>query len=448
MIHEIFSLAWPTMLEELLQATVGYIDTAMVGSLGTEATAAVGATGTVSWLFGAIVSAIGIGFLSYIARMRGSRNYEKAKLASSQALSVSVILGIALTLIMVPLSLKIPDWMQVEETIRPLSEAYLMIVFAPTLFRCLSIILGSVMRANGDSKTPLRVSATVNAINIALNYILIYGTHEVGPLRVFGAGLGVRGAAMASAISFAYGGIAITMRLLHQNAILKERSAFKPKAEILTPCFAVAFPVMIQKMAVSSGYVVFASMINALGEASTAAHTIANTVESAFYIPGWGMQAAAATLAGNACGANDEKRLRKLTGSIILLEVGFMMFSGAMLFIFATPLVSIFSKDPEVISLGSTVLKMVAFSEPFYGIPIVLEGIMQGMGKTKIPFAFNVAGMWAIRIFGTFITTHVLGFGLVSAWAMMIAHNISLFLMFSIYFKFGSWGIGKETSKA
>ena len=180
-------------------------------------------------------------------------------------------------------------------------------------------------------------------------------------------------------------------------------------------------------------------MINALGEISTAAHTVANTVESAFYIPGYGMQAAAATLTGNSLGAGDEKRRKELAKLIVLLEVSLMLLSGGLLFAFAPAMAGIFSKDPAVIALGSTVLRMVACSEPFYGVSIVVEGMLQGAGKTKVPFVINIAGMWGIRILGTWICTTRLGMGLVSAWGCMIGHNMLLFSLFLTYYLRGKW---------
>ena len=112
-----------------------------------------------------------------------------------------------------------------------------------------------------------------------------------------------------------------------------------------------------------------------------------------------------------------------------------MLLSGGLLFAFAPQMVRLFSRDPAVISLGSTVLRMVACSEPIYGISIVVEGMLQGAGKTRAPFAFNVAGMWGVRILGTFLFTQFWGGGLVSAWACMIAHNILLCLCFVLYYR-------------
>jgi Na+-driven multidrug efflux pump len=196
---------------------------------------------------------------------------------------------------------------------------------------------------------------------------------------------------------------------------------------------------MLQRFGTSLGYVAFASMINSLGEISTAAHTIANTVESAFYIPGYGMQTAAATLAGNAYGAKDRQRMKDLSSMFIPIEIGLMIISGALLFVLAPALMGIFSDSCEVISLGTTVLRMVAVSEPFYGFSIIVEGMMQGVGRTRQPFVFNIIGMWMIRIVGTFICTQIMPMGLVSAWACMILHNLFLFVMFLVCYLRGTW---------
>ena len=102
-------------------------------------------------------------------------------------------------------------------------------------------------------------------------------------------------------------------------------------------------------------------------------------------------------------------------------------------------MMSIFTKDPEVIRLGATVLRMVAVSEPFYGVSIITEGIMQGVGQTVTPFKFNIIGMWGVRIIGTFICINLLGMGLISAWACMISHNLLLFTLFTLYYKSGKW---------
>ncbi len=439
----IFALAWPTMLEQLMHTAVQYIDTAMVGSLGTEATAAVGATTTVNWLIGSTISAIGVGFLAYISQARGAGKPQEAKRAASQAVLAVVFAGLLFTLLTLGLSGVIPAWMQVDEGIRPLASRYFFILYLSMLPRTASIILGTVLRAAGDTATPMKVGIGVNIVNVTLNFLLIYPARNVamGPWEVFipGAGLGVIGAAIASAIAFTVGGISITRAVWRHPEITPKGQSFRPDKRVLVPCLRVAGPNALQRFGTSLGYVAFAAMINSLGELSTAAHTIANTVESAFYIPGYGMQTAAATLAGNALGAQDEKKIKDLGRRILMIEVGLMILSGGLLFVFAPDMMGLFSKDAQVILMGATVLRMVAVSEPFYGVSIIIEGMLQGMGKTMMPFVCNIIGMWGIRIVGTFICTYMLGYGLVSAWACMILHNLMLFVMFTIYYVSGRW---------
>lgn len=451
MLPTILALSLPTMLEQLMQTAVQYIDTAMVGSLGTSATAAVGATSTVSWLVGSTVSAIGVGFLAFISQRIGAGEGESAKKASGQAVLAVLIAGVFFTVITTLLSGYIPVWMSVDENIRDMAARYFLILYSPMLFRTASIIFGTVLRAVGDTKTPMLVGLGVNVINIALNFLLIYPTRELelfgASFTVIGAYMGIDGAAIASAASYIFGGLVITAALFGHKTISPKGQSLKPDKVIIKACFKVAFPNMLQRFATSLGYVVFASMINSLGETAAAAHTIANTVESLFYIPGYGMQTASAALSGFAFGARDESRLKRLVKTILPLEAALMTVSGGLLFIFSPQLMSLFSRDGEVIALGTTVLRMVAISEPFYGVPIVIEGILQGLGKTTVPFVFGVLGMWCVRIAGTFVCTQLLSGGLIEAWGCMIGHNLVLFIMFVTFFASGKWNPLKKLKK-
>ena len=430
MLGVIFSLAGPTIFEQFMQTAVQYVDTAMVGSLGTSATAAVGATTTVNWLVGSTVSAIGVGFLSYIAKNHGSGNMKAVRRASAQSVLATFVSGFLFTVLTLAVSPVVPVLMQVDEPIRDLAAQYFFILYTPMLMRAATIIFGTVLRAVGDTKTPMYAGIAVNTVNVVFNFLLIYPTRKIGIFTVPGAGLGVIGAAVASAIGFTVGGIIITVALWRHPLLSPSKMSLKPDKDILKPCLKVAFPNMLQRFGTCLGYVAFASMINSLGEIATAAHTIANTVESAFYIPGYGMQTAAATLAGNAHGANDSKKMKDFSQMIILSEVVLMIISGGLLFIFAPFMMDIFSDSSEVIELGSIVLRMVAVSEPFYGVSIIIEGMMQGVGRTVKPFVYNIVGMWGVRIIGTFVFIRFFSGGLIAAWGCMIAHNMLLFFLY------------------
>lgn len=448
MVRVILTLAWPTMLEQISQSAVQYIDTAMVGALGTQATAAVGATSTVGWLVFNSITAFGVGFLGIIAKACGAQDARMARRAAAQSALAVLVIGILSTVLVTSLSGVIPVWMQVEPRIRPTASRYFLILYLPLLPRTAGIIFGTALRAAGDTRTPMKVGVWVNCINVVLNFLLIYPTRTAvlfgRAVTVPGAGMGVVGAAVASAAAFTWGGIRITWALWRHPVISPRGQTLRPDPLILRPCLRVALPNMLQRFGTSLGYVAFAAMINSLGEAATAAHTIANTVESAFYIPGYGMQTAAATLTGNAYGAGDQKRMKALTAMFLPVEVCLMCVTGGALFATAPLLMGIFSSSGEVVTLGATVLRMVAVSEPLYGVSIIVEGMMMGVGKTKTPFVYNIIGMWCVRIVGTFLCIRLLGLGLVAAWGCMIAHNVLLFALYLISFVRGTWNPLRE----
>ncbi|MBE5790672.1 MAG: MATE family efflux transporter [Clostridiales bacterium] len=439
----IFALAWPTVLEQILITAVSYVDTAMVGRYSDNASAIVGCTMTVNWLIGGIVSAIAVGFLSLIARAVGAGEKDLVRKAAAQATGVALIVGVLLSIIILPISRFVPVWMNADPSIQKDAGTYFFIIYTPMIFRSALIIYGTVLRAAGDTKTPMVVNTATNIVNMVLNFFMIYETRALSVfgmnLTIPGMNLGTTGAATASAISFVVGGVWMTIAVYRSKLLSPRGMSLKPDPAILKPCFRVAFPALLQRIATSSGYVAFSGMINTLGEVATGAHTIANTAESAFYIPGYGMQAAASTLIGMSLGEKNPKKMKSICHMLLIIEVLVMILSGGALFFGAEAIMRIFTKSEEIIKVGTTVLMMVAISEPAYGIGIIIEGIFHGVGDTMSTFIFGALGMWGVRILGTYVFVVLLGHGLVAAWACMIAHNLVLSLLLSIRYIRGKW---------
>ena len=439
----IFALAWPTVLEQILITAVSYVDTAMVGRYSDNASAIVGCTMTVNWLIGGIVSAIAVGFLSLIARAVGAGEKDLVRKAAAQATGVALIVGVLLSIIILPISRFVPVWMNADPSIQKDAGTYFFIIYTPMIFRSALIIYGTVLRAAGDTKTPMVVNTATNIVNMVLNFFMIYETRALSVfgmnLTIPGMNLGTTGAATASAISFVVGGVWMTIAVYRSKLLSPRGMSLKPDPAILKPCFRVAFPALLQRIATSSGYVAFSGMINTLGEVATGAHTIANTAESAFYIPGYGMQAAASTLIGMSLGEKNPKKMKSICHMLLIIEVLVMILSGGALFFGAEAIMRIFTKSEEIIKVGTTVPMMVAISEPAYGIGIIIEGIFHGVGDTMSTFIFGALGMWGVRILGTYVFVVLLGHGLVAAWACMIAHNLVLSLLLSIRYIRGKW---------
>lgn len=451
MIVIICSLAWPSVVEQALQTTVQYVSSAMVGRLGAKASAAVGLTTTVNWLINSPAFAMGIGVLSYISLCIGAKKVEKAKIAAIQSIIITIILGIIMGIATLSISPFLPKWLGAAPEIQRNASLYFGIICLPMLFRVATIIFGAVLRSTGDTKTPMKVNLIMNITNIILNFILIYGNQTIflGKLKipVYGAGLGVVGSAIAAAISYTISGILMFLALYKNKIVSPKGKKIKLNLPIMKRCVNVGFPVTIERVTTCLGQVVFSSLVTRLGTLAFAAHSIALTAEEAFYIPGYGMQAAASTLAGNALGEKNEKKLQQVSVTMIAIAVAVMTITGTILFLFPDFMMSIFIKDPVVIKSGSSVLRIVAISEPMFGALIILEGIFNGVGDTKTPVFVSILSMWGVRILSTFLCVYKFKLGLKAVWLCMIADNIFRFTLLFIRFLSGAWKRNKLLRK-
>ena len=211
-------------------------------------------------------------------------------------------------------------------------------------------------------------------------------------------------------------------------------SEFSPDPGLLKECAAVGVPVLGTSMVSCFGYVVFAGLVSGMGTTVFAAHSIAVTAETIFYVPGYGLRSAASTLIGNARGEGNIKKLKTVGILSVLLTVAIMCVSGLILFSGAGFLMSLFTPSRPVVVLGAQMLRLVALSEPFFGLMVVLEGIFYGLGRTRYSFIVETVGMWGVRILFTFLCVRFWGLGLRAVWYCMIADNVCKAVLFAVPF--------------
>lgn len=438
-IKAICHLSWPAIVQEALNVVVTYVDTAMVGALGASASAAIGLTSTVGWLVSSIAVAFGIGVLSVCAQADGAHDIKRLKCAGQQAFFITFIVGITLTIICLLISPFLPIWLNGDPSIHKNASAYFMIVSLPLLLRTSVLILSSALRGVSDMKTPMLINLYMNLINIVLNFLLIYPSREVFGIMMPGAGLGVIGAATATAISFSVGGLFMFIRYYRNPIFDFIHTGFHYHRTVLKDCLRIGLPVVLERSVICLGQVAFSSLIARLGVIQFAAHTIAIQAEQAFYIPGYGFQSAAATMVGNAVGEQNEKKVKQVTYLICSMTFVLMLVAGVILFIFAESLMSLFTPDPQVVALGALVLRIVSVSEPIYGVLVILEGTFNGMGDTKAPFVYSLITMWGIRVFGTWLMICIFHLNLEFVWMMMVCDNIARCFLLSQRFLKGKW---------
>ncbi|KAG4107061.1 putative efflux protein, MATE family [Neocallimastix lanati (nom. inval.)] len=411
---EIIILAIPTIIEEVLSTLLQYVDTAMVGHLGEEATAAVSTTTTIGWLIGAFLRSIGIALLAIMSKSLGEGNSDKMKKLAGHAIILVFVFGALVGALALSLAKFIPIWMGTEENVRPNASKYFFIISIPMLFRASSLILGSCIRATLDTKSPMIVNLIANGINMILDYLLIYV-----------ADLKVTGAAIATAVSFTISGILMFIVFKCKKEFDLHFNSLKLDKVILKEIWKIALPAAGTQITSCLGYIVFAGLVSGMGTSVFAAHSIAVNAEAIFYIPGYGLSSATSAMIGVAFGEKNHRRLKKIMRLSTLITIGIMIVSGIVLYFCAYPLMRIFTSSINAAELGAKMLKIVAFTEPFFGLMIAMQGIFYGLGKTVNVFIIETFGMWGIRIVFTVLCTKLWHTGLTEVWYCMIGDNIS-----------------------
>lgn len=417
----LIALSVPTVIEQLLSTLLQYVDTAMVGQLGEDATAAVSVTTTVSWLMNSIPAALSVAVLAMIAKAVGSGDEEKVRRISRHCALAVPLIGIVLCTAALCLSPYIPTWMGAEESIRGQASFYFFMINVPMVFRCSGIIFAAALRAVSSVRLPLVINFGSNFLNVILNYLLIYR-----------AGLGVMGAAAATAISYTLSGALMFAAYRRNKLLYWEPKGFRLDKGIVREGIRISLPVLGTGVASCLGYVVFASLVTGMGNTVFAAHSIAVSVETIFYIAGYGLRTATSTMVGMSLGEGDRRKFELVCRFSTLMTFAMMVVSGTVLYFTALPLMRLFISSEEAALLGAEMLKIVALSEPFYGLMIVTEGIFYGLGKTRYAFLTETLCMWGIRIFFTFLCVRLWGFGLREVWFCMIADNICKALLFTV----------------
>ena len=260
----------------------------------------------------------------------------------------------------------------------------------------------------------MRIHLFCNVLNAALNYALIYA-----------AGLGVYGAAIATAVARLLSGVGMYLAFRRKEALrVTARDIRQHDWPLLGAHLRIALPMLGTTVVSCLGYIVFARMVNGMGVTVFAAHAIAITAEEIFYLPAYGLRTASSTLIGVAVGEGNRQKFRDTRNLSLGVTVLLMTASGLILYRAAEPLMRVFTSSEHVIAIGARLLRIVAFSEPCFGLMIAWEGVSYGTGRTRSVFVIESFSMWCIRILFTWLCIHRWGLGIEAVWYCMVADNV------------------------
>ena len=410
----VFGLAWPVIVENLLQTAVGMVDLLMVSRLGAAAIAGVGIGTQILFVIFMSIGALAVSTTALVARRTGEQRPAEASRVLKQSVLLALGAGVLLALCGVPAAEHIVRLLGAESTVVTLGGSYLRITFLFSGFLIASFVLGAGLRGVGDSRKPMMAAMLINVVNISLDYVLIFG-HLGFPA------LGVEGAAWAAAIGRSSGAAVLAFFLLRassrQRLSLLGREGWRPDLDIIRRLVQIGLPSLIEGLSRSLGFLMFSTIVIGLGTTVFAAQRVVFALMSLSFMPGFAFGIAASALTGQALGAERPDRARRATWFAVrsaLLWMG----SLAVLFFFGGPwLTRLFTSDPEIVRIGSSGLKALALGQPFFACSMVLAGALRGAGDTRFPMLTSSVGMWVVRLPTAWWFALELGWGLPGAFA-------------------------------
>ena len=395
-------LSWPAIMAQLATIIMQYIDAAMVGRLGATQSAAVGLVASTTWLFGGLSYAAAMGFNVLTAQRVGGGRLADARNILKQALVLCLAFSTVMALLAAALSSSLPGILRADRSIWKDASAYFLVysLFLPALQ--LDNVTAGQLQATGNMRTPGICMVVMCALDVVFNTLFIFptGTIRLGSLALPGAGLGTAGAALGTGLAELVVGLYLLYFVLRRSPVLRlekgERLHFDRQQ--LRTILRIAAPVASEKVILSSAQIVSTAIVAPLGTVAIAANSFAITAESLCYMPAFGIQSAAAMVVGQSVGAGRRQMARRLGWVTVLLGIAVIVLTGGLLYLLAPQMMAILTPDPEIIALGTRVLRIEAFAEPMYGASIVAGGVFQGTGSTRVPTLFNWGTMWGIRI--------------------------------------------------
>lgn len=405
-ISNVWKLSIPAILTQISSIVMQYIDSAMVGNLGEEASASIGLVSTSTWLLGGLISAVSVGFSVQVAHAFGRKNPKEGRTILRHGLVASISISLILTLIGLLIFKDLPVWLKGDSTIRCDASLYFLVFVITMPFMQINSLSASVLQCSGNMIIPSVLNTVMCILDVVFNAIFIpqYG--------VLGAGIGT-GLAMAfvSIIMFAF----CCLDKKDLNILQKDNSFFDKN--ILKKTLKIGTPVALEQVAICSAMVVSTMIVAPLGNVSIAAHSFAITAESLCYMPGYGIAAAATTLVGQQIGAKNYKLSKKYGNISLALGTGLMTLMAILMFILCPLVFRFLTPVIEVRSLATTILRIGLIAEPLYAVSIVASGALRGAEDTLVPSIMNLVSIWVVRIGLSILLVGELG--LIGVWIAM-----------------------------
>lgn len=421
--RRVLNLAWPVIGENMLETMLDIVNTILVAGLGTAALAGVGSGLQIMFFLLAALAALSVGSSILVAQAVGARALDRAGRLARQSLLWSLILSIPLALVGWSLAGPIIGLFGLEPDVAKIGTGYLQVTMGTVVVLVALLIGGGVLRGAGDSRTPMIVTAIANVLNLGLAYSLIYGHFGL-------PNLGAVGSAWAAFMSRSVALILLVIALWRgRNGVtIAGAGGWRPDWSVARRVLGLGVPAAVEQLLMATAFLMLTILVAHLGTDALAAQRISMSALSFSFLPGLGFSIAATALVGQAVGARRPRDGIGVANVATTWAVIWMSTIGAIFLIFATPIMQLFTSDPNVIRIGAAGLRVVALTQPFWGIGMVNSGALRGTGDTRFPLIIGASGIWTAVLIAWLVLTFI-GGSLPAVWsAFLFTSPVTSFL--------------------
>ena len=386
-IARVWQLSVPAILTQITTIAMQYIDSAMVGNLGANASAAIGLVSTTTWLMSGAGSAISAGFSVQVAHYIGAGEPHNARRVIKHGFVTALIAALLIMFLGIAISGPLPKWLGGEEALWKDASAYFL-VFAITMpFMELNWLASGFLQCAGNMVVPSVLNSVMCVLDVVFNaiFIPVYG--------VLGAALGTGLAAVVVCLAEIW-----FCCFRYEPLRLNRKEKCPLDVSILRRALKIGTPVGAESIAMSGAAVVSTTIIAPLGAVAIAAHSFAITAESLCYMPGYGVATAASTLVGQSIGAKDHRLARRFGYITVAFGSGLMAVTGILMFIICPLVFRLLTPVAEVREVAAQILRIGLIAEPLYGASMVASGALRGAEDTLVPSLLNLFSIWVVRL--------------------------------------------------
>lgn len=416
LVREVWRLALPVILTNLLQSLVDVIDVFMVGRLGPIAIAAVGMSSAIRMLVLVMLLSVAAGAMSLVAQAKGARDPERMSFVTRQAISSGVLLSLILTvaglLLARPLLALVNGGGEPEAV--ELGVQYLQILFLGTPFLVLNIVLNRLMQGAGDTVTPLILTGALNVLNVIFNYTLMFG---VGPIPA----LGVAGVALGTVLSRGLGVIVVFIIIYSgKNVIKLLPGSYRPDWRMFNDIFTIGVPSGMQGIFRNGSRLLVIGLVTSTeaGTYGAAALAIGFQVESLVFMPGLALNVAATSLVGQALGYWQPAEARRRGNTAILVGLVVMIVLAVPIILFAPTIIRLFdpSAHPVLLQVGTTYFRINTVMLPISAVAMVANGALRGAGDSMPGLIGTAVTRTLVSVVLAWFLAFPLGMGSLGVW--------------------------------